>query len=206
MQAAIARLGAKGRRRCAAGRYAVGIIGQLLIREAPRWHGCRGARAIAAAVGTEREAPGKSSRQPGSEESLMDYPITQIDGLGEEDVEKLKSVGIRTTNRLLEQAKSPKGRGQLAARIGLPKGRILSLANAADRLRIKGMGKGYSSLLEAVGVNTVRELRYRNPSNLAAAMAELNKKRKLVRFLPSEKLVTRWVRQANELSPKITYR
>jgi hypothetical protein len=60
--------------------------------------------------------------------------------------------------------------------------------------------------LQAVGVNTVRELRYRNPSNLAAAMAELNRKRKLVRFLPPEKLIERWVKQANEIATKITYR
>jgi len=136
----------------------------------------------------------------------MGYPITQIDSLDEEEVQKLKSVGIRTTARLLEAAKSPKGRHQLATKIGLPKGRILSWANAADRLRIKGMGKGYSSLLEAVGVNTVRELRYRNPSNLAAAMAEQNKRRKLVAFLPSEKLIARWIKQAKELTTKITYR
>jgi len=136
----------------------------------------------------------------------MGYPITQIDGLDEEEVRRLKSAGIRTTTRLLEAAKSPKGRNQLAAETGFSKERILSWANAADRLRIKGMGKGYSSLLQAAGVNTVRELRYRNPSNLAATMAELNKKRKLVRFLPPEKLIERWVKQANELTPKITYR
>jgi predicted flap endonuclease-1-like 5' DNA nuclease len=136
----------------------------------------------------------------------MGYPITQIDSLAEEEVQKLKSVGIRTTDRLLEAAKSPKGRNQLALKIGLPKERILNWANAADRLRIKGMGKGYSNLLQAAGVNTVRELRYRNPSNLSAAMAELNKKRKLVRFLPPEKLVARWIKQAKELTTKITYR
>jgi len=136
----------------------------------------------------------------------MGYPITQIDSLDEEEIQKLKSVGIRTTDRLLEAAKSPKGRDHLAAQIGLPRERILSWANAADRLRIKGMGKGYSNLLQAAGVSTVRELRYRNPSNLAAAMAEQNKKRKLVRFLPSEKLIARWIKQARELTTKITYR
>jgi len=151
-------------------------------------------------------APGELRRQPGREESLMGYPISQIDGLDEEEVQKLKSVGIRTTHRLLEAAKSPKGRDQLAVKIGLPKARILSWANAADRLRIKGMGKGYSSLLEAVGVNTIRELRYRNPSNLATAMGELNKKHKLVQLLPSEKQIKSWIRQANELATKITYR
>jgi hypothetical protein len=141
-----------------------------------------------------------------AQENLMPYPITQIDGLDEEEVAKLKAAGIRTTDRLLEEAKSPKGRDLLAARTGIPKARILSLANAADRLRIKGMGKGYSGLLQAIGVDTVRELRYRNPANLAAALAEANKRRKLVRFLPSEKLVTRWVKHAKELTTKITYR
>jgi hypothetical protein len=36
-------------------------------------------------------------------------------------------------------------------------------------------------------------------------MADINKKRKLVRFLPSEKLVTRWVEHAKKLPLKITY-
>ena len=47
----------------------------------------------------------------------MTYPITHIDGLGEDEVKKLKSVGIRTTERLLEAAKSPKGRRLLAASV-----------------------------------------------------------------------------------------
>jgi hypothetical protein len=61
-------------------------------------------------------------------------------------------------------------------------------------------------LLCEVGVDTVKELQYRNPERLAKAMAEANKRRKLVRFLPSEKLVTRWVEHAKRLPQKITYR
>ena len=109
------------------------------------------------------------------------------------------------TDRLLEAAKSPKDRNLLAAKTGFDKARILGWANAADRMRIKGMGKGYSCLLKAVGVDTIRELKYRNPVNLAKAMSEANKKRKLVRFLPSEKLIARWVEQAGALTSKITY-
>jgi len=136
----------------------------------------------------------------------MSYPITHIDGLDEDDVGALKAVGIRTTERLLEQAKSPKGRKLLAGRTGIGEKRLLDFANAADHMRIKGMGKGYVGLLRAVGVMTVRDLQYRNPENLAHAMAEANTKRKLVRFLPSEKLVVRWVEQAKKLPLKITYR
>jgi hypothetical protein len=135
----------------------------------------------------------------------MPYPIKQIDDLDEEVVAKLRSMGIRTTDRLLEEAKSPKGRDALAARTGVSARRVLNWANAADRMRIKGMGKGYSSLLQAVGVDTVKELRYRNPGNLAKAMSEANKKRRLVRFLPPMSLIQRWVKQAQDLPPKITY-
>jgi len=135
----------------------------------------------------------------------MSYPIKHIDGLDPEELQALKSLGIRTTDRLLEAAKNPKGRDLLAEKTGCDKARILAWANAADRMRIKGMGKGYSGLLKAVGVDTIKELRYRNPANLAKAMSEANKKRRLVRFLPSEKLIVRWVEQAKSLTSKITY-
>jgi hypothetical protein len=136
----------------------------------------------------------------------MSYSISAIEDIEADDAEALKLVGIRTTEKLLEAAKSPKGRKFLAAKADLDEKRLLRWANIADKLRIKGMGKEYAGLLCEVGVETVKELRYRNPARLAKAMAEANKKRKLVRFLPSEKLVTRWVEHAKRLPQKITYR
>ena len=135
----------------------------------------------------------------------MSYSISAIEDIGADDADKLKSVGIRTTEKLLEAAKSPSGRRQLAAMTKLDEKRLLRWANIADKLRIRGMGKEYAGLLCEVGVDTVRELRYRNPARLAKSMAEANKRRKLVRFLPSEKLVQRWVEQAKKLPQKITY-
>ena len=136
----------------------------------------------------------------------MSYPINHIDGLDADEVETLKSLGIRTTERLLESAKSPRARRHLAERSGIDEKRLLKFANACDHLRIKGMGRGYVGLLHEVGVDTVRELRYRKPENLARAMAEANKRKKLVRFLPSEKLVVRWIEHAKKLPLKISYK
>jgi len=136
----------------------------------------------------------------------MSYSIAAIEDIDADDAKTLKSVGIRTTEKLLEAAKSPKGRKFLAAKTELDEKKLLRWANISDKLRIKGMGREYAALLCAVGVETVRELRYRNPARLAKAMAEANKKRKLVRFLPSEKLVTRWVEHARKLPQKISYR
>jgi predicted RecB family nuclease len=135
----------------------------------------------------------------------MSYPITAIEDIGAAEAEALKSVGIRTTEKLLEAAKSPKGRRLLAARTELNEKQLLHWANIADKLRIRGMGREYAGLLCEVGVETVKELQYRNPARLAKSMAEANKRRKLVRFLPSEKLVRRWVEHARKLPRKITY-
>jgi Domain of unknown function (DUF4332) len=138
-------------------------------------------------------------------EISMSYSITTIEEIDVGEATALKSLGIRTTEKLLEAAKSPKGRKELAAKVKLDQKKLLRWANIADKLRIKGMGKEYAGLLCEVGVDTVKELRYRNPAKLARSMAEANKRRKLVRFLPSEKLITRWVEHARKLPQKITY-
>src|SRR6267142_593908 len=129
----------------------------------------------------------------------MSYAIADLENIDLGVVATLKSVGIRTTARLLEAAKDPKGGKRLAAKTGLDEKRILRWANLADRMRIKGIGEDYAHLLEAAGVDTVKELKYRNPSNLAKAMADANTKRKLVRLLPSERTVTRWIEHAKKL-------
>ena len=135
----------------------------------------------------------------------MSYPLARIDGIGPEEATALKRIGIRTTASLLEAAKSPKGRKDLAVRTGIDEKRLLKWANSADRMRIKGVGDDYSQLILAAGVDTVRELKHRNAKRLTEAMRNANTKRKLVDFLPSEKAVTRWIEHAKKLPLKITY-
>lgn len=135
----------------------------------------------------------------------MAYPIATIEGIGPAYAEKLKGAGIKTTADLLDKAKDPKGRKAVAATTGITETLVLKWANMADLLRVPGVGEEYSELLEAAGVDTVKELRTRNAANLTKAMQEANAKRKLVRALPSEKVVTKWVAAAKELPPMMTY-
>jgi predicted flap endonuclease-1-like 5' DNA nuclease len=135
----------------------------------------------------------------------MSYPVTAIEGIGPDEAAALRKVGIRTSVKLLEAAKNPKGRKQLAEKTGIDEKRLLECANMADRMRVKGIGGDYAKLLRVVGVNTVRELKHRNAEKLARAMAEANAKRRLVQFLPSQKAVARWIDHAKKLPPKITY-
>src|SRR5215471_17900114 len=136
----------------------------------------------------------------------MPSSISELDAcLGPGFASKMKGAGIRTTEKLLEAAKSLKGRQMLEEKTEIDQERLLRVANLIDRMRIKGVGPEYAELLEAVGVVTVRELRYRNPARLADAMAKANMTRKLVRVLPSEHTVERWIDHARKLPVKISY-
>ncbi len=135
----------------------------------------------------------------------MSYPIMAIDGIDGEAAAILKKAGIRSTGRLLEAARTVKGRKVVAEKTGFSEKQLLCWANVADRMRIHGVSKEYAELLQAAGVDTVKELKFRNPANLAKAMADANKKRKLVQLLPSEKVVTRWIENAKKLPLKISY-
>ncbi len=136
---------------------------------------------------------------------MSSYSIIDIEGIGVSYKKKLQKVGIRTTGKLLERAATPKGRRQLAEESGIDEGRILKWANMADLMRIKGVAEEYSELLEAAGVDTVKELKRRNATNLVEKMAEVNAKKKLVRLLPSEKRVGSWVAHAKTLKAVMTY-
>jgi predicted flap endonuclease-1-like 5' DNA nuclease len=135
----------------------------------------------------------------------VSYPIMDIQGIGPLMAAKLKTLGIRTTDKLLEAATTAKARKALAARLGVDEQTVLRWANLADRMRIKGVGEPYAVLLQAVGVDTVKELKYRNVANLAKAMADANREQKLVRLVPSKKRIERWIAHAKVLPPKITY-
>src|SRR6266513_115606 len=135
----------------------------------------------------------------------MTYPISEIDGLPSFAASKLKSLGIRTTDGLLEATRTVKGRKALAAKTGISEQLLLEWANFSDYMRIPGMGKAKVGLVRAAGVTTVRELALRNPARLAQNMKDVNTRRKLVRVLPSEKSVEQLIAKARKLQPKITY-
>jgi hypothetical protein len=138
-------------------------------------------------------------------ETIMSCPIGDIDCVPAEMVGRLRLVGIRTSDKLLDAAQSLRGRKLLAEKTGIDEKSLLRIANQIDRMRVKGVGQDYAKLLHFAGVDTVRELGYRNPKRLAEAMAQANAERKLVRVLPSEGTVKRWIECAKKLPLKISY-
>ena len=131
--------------------------------------------------------------------------LTEIEGIGEVYAAKLQAADIDSIETLLETGATPKGRQELEEKTGISHKLILEWVNLADLMRIKGVGEEYSDLLEEAGVDTVKELRHRNPDNLHAALLEANAQKKLVRQVPSRNQVADWIEQAKTLPPKVTY-
>ena len=131
--------------------------------------------------------------------------IVDVEGIGKAYAVKLQAAGVKTTEALLEQGATPKGRKLLAEKTGIGEKLILEWVNHVDLYRIKGVGSEYSDLLEEAGVDTVVELANRKPENLFKTMEETNTKKKLVRKLPTEAQVAEWVNQAKKLPRVVTY-
>ena len=135
----------------------------------------------------------------------MTYRIIDIEGIGEAYAPKLISAGINRVDQLLDRCATPKGRAQLAGETGISEKLILRWTNHADLFRVKGVGPQFAELLEAAGVDTVKEFRHRVAENLVGKMQETNDARHLVRRVPSVKEVAKMIELAKGLEPVMKY-
>ncbi len=135
----------------------------------------------------------------------MSKSIETIEGIGPKTGASLRRAGVFTVEKLLDTACSKPGRRALAADTGINEKQLLRCVNMADLFRINGVASQYAELLEAAGVDTVKELRNRNAENLAIKMADVNAAKRLVRVTPSASVVAKWVAQAKVLTPKVTH-
>jgi DMSO/TMAO reductase YedYZ heme-binding membrane subunit/predicted flap endonuclease-1-like 5' DNA nuclease len=146
----------------------------------------------------------ESSHRTRRNESMA-YPIEEIEGIGPAFREKLQVIGIGTTDDLLDQGCTPEGRKSIAEKTEISEQQILGWTNMADLMRVSGIGRQYAELLEASGVDTIKELRNRNAENLATRMEEVNAEMNLANATPSTSTIEGWIDQAKQTSPKIRY-
>lgn len=135
----------------------------------------------------------------------MAYKIEQIEGIGEAYARKLEAAGIKTTENLLEKCATRKGRETVAEETGISEKLILKWTNHADLFRIKGVAGQFAELLEAAGVDTVKEFRHRVAANLQPKLVEVNEAKNLCNRVPSVAEVEKMIAQAKELEPIVTY-
>ena len=136
---------------------------------------------------------------------MANYKIVDIQGVGPVYAEKLVAVGVKDTDTLLEKCAKPAGRKALAEETGISPKLILTWTNHVDLYRIQGIGPQFAELLEAAGVDTVKELKHRVPANLQKKLEEVNAEKNLTNRVPSEKEIEKMIAQAKELPPVMEY-
>jgi nucleotidyltransferase/DNA polymerase involved in DNA repair len=129
--------------------------------------------------------------------------IDQVAGIGHWEATRLRKAGVRTSKSLTEYASTRRGRTELAKKTGLTPKDLHLWVHHADLLRVRGVGAEYAALLVESGVDTLRDLRRRNPTALLAKIIGMNGSQKVVDRLPTEAMVESWISDAGELEPSI---
>jgi predicted flap endonuclease-1-like 5' DNA nuclease len=135
----------------------------------------------------------------------MPYKVIDIEGIGKNYAEKLNKIEILTTSHLLEAGCTKKGREKIASATGIPESLILTWVNHADLFRIKGVAAQFSELLEAAGVDTVKEFATRNAENLHTKLIETNDTYGLSGRVPSIESLKDMIGYAKLLEPRVSY-
>ena len=131
--------------------------------------------------------------------------VEDIEGVGPAYAAKLAEAGVKTIEGLLEAGATRKGRADLIEKTGISDKLVLKWVNHADLIRVQGVDPNLAELLEAAGVDTVKELATRNATNLAAKLAEVNGTRKLASSVPDADGVTAMIAAAKGLPGVLTY-
>ncbi len=130
--------------------------------------------------------------------------IDQVAGVDQKQATRLRKAGVRTSKGLIEVASTRRGRTELSRSTGISPKELQLWVHHADLLRVRGVGAEYADLLVAAGVDTLRDLRRRNPTALLAKIIGLNGSERVVSRLPTEGMVDSWIVASADLEPSIS--
>ena len=125
--------------------------------------------------------------------------IDSINGMTHTEATKLRRARVRTTVTFLQIASTRSGRALLTKETGITSPKLLHWAKRAELMKIKTLGRDYADLLEAVGVESVADLKRRNPESLHEMMHNANQAKKIVDRMPSLKRVTNWIDDSKDI-------
>lgn len=135
----------------------------------------------------------------------MNRTIIEIEGIGPISRQKLSKAHINTVEELLKRGASRTGRKQMSECSGIDVETILDWVNIADLLRLKGINSQLAYLLKLSGVDTIKELRTRNPNNLYDKLLETKNNTKTIKVTFTLSIIEGFIEEAKELKPTIYY-
>jgi hypothetical protein len=120
--------------------------------------------------------------------------LEYLNGISDDDVRRLRSVGIHHTNRLLHRASLEIDRKRLSKKTGISTDRLFEFANQCTLLEVSGMER-WLPLIRRLGINSMKDLRSQDAEQLHATLIEAIG----LAGAPSISDVQYWISQASGL-------
>ena len=129
----------------------------------------------------------------------MSFKLANLESITPAEIEMLQLAGVATTDELVQHAAGRVARRNLAVRSGVIEATLLRLVRMADLMRIPGINEAHTQLLAALDVGSVADLSGKDSALLIKAMRRKNVELTLVRSVPPESNVAKWISVAKAL-------
>ena len=120
--------------------------------------------------------------------------LEYLPGISDDDVRRLRAVGIRHTNQFLHRASLDIDRKRLAKKTGITTYRLLEFVNQCTLLEVSGMDR-WLPLVRRLGINSMPDLRAQDARALHTRLLEAIG----LAGAPSISDVQYWISQATAL-------
>jgi len=137
--------------------------------------------------------------------------IIEIEGIGEKYAKILEKEGFTEVENLIPL--TWREIKELAAKTKISLKLLEKWQDQAEIMELKGVGPEYSEVLNRVGIDSIKELSYRNPQNTLDRIVKFDKEQPdVIRKIPRVEDINGWVSQAKEMytekkaktNPKLT--
>jgi hypothetical protein len=129
----------------------------------------------------------------------MGVKVAYLESISAEEIAALEGAGVHSTDDLLGRLADSDTRAGFGARTGLASETVHRLAGMADLMRITGIGEPHTQLLDALDVGSTAALAQQDATALIKAMRRKNVEILVVRGMPPESTVARWINDAKVL-------
>jgi predicted flap endonuclease-1-like 5' DNA nuclease len=124
--------------------------------------------------------------------------VIEIEGIGEKYAKILTKAGIANVEDLIPLTwREVK---ELAEKTKISLKLLEKWQDQAEIIELKGVGPEYSEVLNKVGIDSIKELSYRNPQNTFDRIVKLDKEQPdVIRRIPQVEDITDWINQSKEM-------
>ncbi len=131
----------------------------------------------------------------------MGTKLVNLESVTPEEIAKLESAGLHTTDDILARCALRPARAALAAETAVPEAVLDRLVRTADLMRITGIAEPHTLLLAALDTPRAAELASCEATVLIKQMRRKNVELMMARAMPPESTVARWINDARSLPP-----